>query len=232
MEMGLDIPNVPAERFVAFHQSFNGEGDGIWDFCAECGGRCERHKIGTLMPGEKEFIAAQLGLPITELEARYLDRLVTPRGTVDVLKLIPGCPFLDSCYHCTLADRMVKPVLCEIYPVVFEVDVIGGTEDSPELEVRFVLDEIDCPLIHLVFEWAGRRLRNPRWQEYRRYFETTGIERLRQVRAPAAWYWIVAQYDSQNFDYGALKRRRKVPIDQYDTFTLEQLMSCQIGHNL
>ncbi len=230
--MNMNFQQIPAERFQAFHQAFNGEGDGIWNVCAQCGGRCELHKIGTLMPGEKEFIASYLGLPTDEFEAKYLDRIVTPRGAVDVLKLKLGCPFLDSNYHCVLADKMVKPVLCEVYPVVFEVDVVGGTEEVPELAVKFLVDELDCPLMHATFQWGGRKVQNLRWREHRHYFETTGLELLSQVAAPASWYWIVAQYDNENFDYRALERIRRVPANQYATFTLEELMSASIGHDL
>lgn len=229
----MNFQQIPAERFQAFHQAFNGEGDGIWNVCAQCGGRCELHKIGTLMPGEKEFITSYLGLPIEEFEAKYLDRIVTPRGAVDVLKLKLGCPFLDSNYHCVLADKMVKPVLCEVYPVVFEVDAVGGTEEVPdELAVKFLVDELDCPLMHATFQWRGRNVQNLRWREHRHYFETTGVELLSQVAAPESWYWAVAQYDSENFDYRALGRMRRVPVDQCDTFTLEELMSASIGHDL
>jgi hypothetical protein len=157
---------------------------------------------------------------------------------VDVLKLVPGCPFLDRCFHCTLADKQVKPVLCEIYPVVFEVRVVGEDEqtadtgEAPTLEVEFLLDELDCPLLHAAYRWSSREIHNPRAQEYRDYFATMGIQRLRQVGAPAAWYWIVAQYDSENFDYAALKRLRKVPSTSYNTLTLDELMSCSLGHDL
>ncbi len=230
--MPVEIAKLPLERFEVFHQSFNGERNGIWNVCEQCGGRCEQHKVGTLMPGEKEYIANQMGLPLAAFEAKYLDRLVTPRGTVDVLKLKQGCPFLDSCFHCTLADNLLKPVLCEVYPVVFEVERLGGTEDSPELEVHFMVDEIDCPLMHAVYSWGKHNVVNSRWQEYRNHFETAGIERLHNVGAPAPWYWIVAQYDFENFDYDALERIRKVSVNEYDIFTLDELMSCSIGHDL
>ena len=202
----------------------------MWDICAQCGGRCEQHKVGTLMPGEKAFIAAELGISVGTLEAAYLDRLVTPRGEVDVLKLKSGCPFLDACFHCTLADSKVKPVLCEIYPVVFEVSEPERAEDEPQ--VTFLIDEIDCPLVHLAYQWNGRRVQNPRHREYRAYFESVGIERLRQMGAPVAWYSVVAQYDSDNFDYDALERKRHVSVTQYDTFTLDELMACRVGHDL
>ena len=230
--MPQPIAPLPVERFQAFHDAFDGEGNGMWEICAQCGGKCEHHKIGTLMPGEKEFIAAQLQLSVAELEHRYLDQLVTPRGTVDVLKLVPGCPFLDQCFHCTLADSHVKPVLCEVYPVVFDVSQVGGSGDAPELKVEFHLDELDCPLLHRTYQWSQRSVKNPRWRTYRDYFTHKGIERLERVGAPAAWYWIVAQYDNENFDYHALARLRTVPANRYASITLDQLMSSSLGHDL
>jgi Fe-S-cluster containining protein len=221
---------IPFERFQTFHQAFDGEGEGIWDICAQCGGKCEHHKIGTLMPGEKEYIASTLAMPLAEFEARYLDRLETPRGAVDVLKLIPGCPFLDTCFHCTLADSHVKPVLCEVYPVVFEVRQVGGSAEAPQLELAFEIDELDCPLLHEIYTWSKGTVRNPRWLEHRAHFATKGIERLRRMEAPVEWYWIVSQYDSENFDYHALLKLRQTPAAQYGVFTLEELMSCRLGH--
>ncbi|MBX3063118.1 MAG: YkgJ family cysteine cluster protein [Anaerolineae bacterium] len=223
---------VPFERFAAFHETFNGEGSGIWNICAQCGGRCEIYKIGTLLPGEKEYMAAGLNLPIEVLEAHYLDRLVTPRGTVDVLKLKPGCPFLDANYHCTLAERKVKPVLCEIYPVMFSVEQIGGTASEPQLKVNFEIDELDCPLVHRHSEWGGRKIDNPNFETYRQYFQEHGIPLLQQLDVAPEFYWIVAQYDEGNFDYRALAQRRHVPVNQYDTFTLDEVLACDLGHDL
>lgn len=224
--------SIPFERFNAFHQYFDGEGNGMWNVCAQCGGRCEIHKIGTIMPGEKEFMAAGLELSVSDLEAKYLDRLITPHGTVDVLKLKPGCPFLDANYHCTLAERKVKPVLCEIYPVVFEVVQVTNAEGIPTLDVHFDIDELDCPLMHQYYEWGGRKVENPRFAEYRHYFSTVGVERIRALDAPPEFYQIVEQYDSENYDYWALAKLRHVPVNQYDTFTLDEIMSCALGHDL
>lgn len=222
------IPSIPAERFARFHQVFNGEGNGMWRVCEQCGGRCEQHKIGSLMPGEKEYIASSMGLPVGEFQDRYLDLIVTSRGTVDVLKLKPGCPFLDRQFHCTLADVSLKPVLCEIYPVVFEVDMLSSSTSESEWRVRFEVDEVDCPLMHLYYEWNEHKVHNPRWQEYRRFFEEFGINCLQEVGAPAEWYWIVAQYDSENFDYTSLLNLRRVPVAQCAELTLEEVMSCRL----
>lgn len=223
---------VSFEKFDAFHSHFNGEGNGMWQVCAQCGGRCEIYKIGTLLPGEKEYMAAGLNLSLAQLEAQYLDRLVTPRGTVDVLKLKPGCPFLDANYHCTLAEKRVKPVLCEIYPVVFSVEQIGGTQHAPQLEVTFDIDELDCPLMHRHYEWNGHQIDNPHYMNYRQYFKETGIELLQALDAPPEFYWIVAQYDEGNFDYRRLAQCRQKPVNEYDTFTLEDVLACDLGHKV
>src|SRR5579875_2795660 len=180
----MTYPIVPFERFQAFHAAFDGERSGIWQICAQCGGRCEWHKIGSLMPGEKEYIAAYLGLPVDEFADAYLDGIATPRGTVDVLKLKLGCPFLDERYHCLLADKKIKPVLCEVYPVVFEVEEHTRPDGSQDLHVRFLVDEVDCPLMHATYQWKNRTITNPHHQEYRTYFETIGIQRLADVAAP------------------------------------------------
>jgi Fe-S-cluster containining protein len=228
----MELEKIPFERFDTFHQAFNGEGDGMWQVCAECGGRCEIHKIGTLLPGEKEYMAARLNMSIEALENRYLDRLVTPLGTVDVLKIKPGCNFLDACYHCTMADHRVKPILCEIYPVCIEADPVDGTDENPELKVHYFVDELDCPLMHPTFTWRGKTIQNPRYATYRTYFEGTGIALLKALEVPAAFYQILALYDEENYDYPALLALRHVPADRYDTFTLEELTTCALGHDL
>ncbi|HVO43647.1 MAG TPA: hypothetical protein VMT34_13535 [Aggregatilineales bacterium] len=177
-------------------------------------------------------MAAKLNWPIDVLENRYLDRLVTPVGAVDVLKIKPGCNFLDACYHCTMADHHVKPVLCDIYPVVVEVARIGGTDEAPEFEVRYAVDELDCPLMHSTYTWRGRTIRNPRYRDYRAYFEKTGMELLSKLEVSVDFYRILEQYDAENYDYPMLLARRHVPVDRYDTFTLDELMACTLGHDL
>ncbi len=223
---------VPPAHFAAFHQAFNGEDKGAWEVCTQCGGRCELHKIGSLMPGEKEFIAGKLSLAVDTFAAHYLDQIVTQYGVVDVLKLKPGCPFLDDCFHCTLAHGLVKPVLCEIYPVVFEVRERVLADGTPAPFIEFSIDTIDCPMMHLDFTWGGRRVQNPQWTAHRSHFQTRGVELLQAVAAPVNWYQAVAEFDSENFDYQQLERVRGVPTNQCATLTLDQLMSCRIGHDL
>ncbi len=60
----------------------------------KCGGACEHNKIGTLLPGEKEYMAKKMGISVSEFELKYLDILKTDDGTlIHVLKLGELCPF-------------------------------------------------------------------------------------------------------------------------------------------
>ena len=34
-----------------------------------------------------------------------------------------------------------------------------------------------------------------------------------------------------DFDYHALAERRNLPVDQYDTFTLKDVLACDLGHH-
>jgi Fe-S-cluster containining protein len=189
--------NIPPERFAAFHREFQGD---TWDVCERCGGKCEISRLGTLMPGEAEFLAASLGQEPDQFRQDYLDGIVTPYGVVDVLKLKPGCPFLSPSFSCTIKD--VKVVLCDVYPVSFEV-----RKDA----VRFFLDSW-CPIVRYVPEVA-------------RTFEDCGITALRQLDAPVDFYRAVALYDEWCVDYQKLFELRSANLG-YVTLTVEQVRQC------
>jgi Fe-S-cluster containining protein len=188
--------HIPAERFDAFHREFHGD---TWDVCTRCGGQCEINKIGSLMPGEAEYIAASRKWDLDDFRARYLDGIATPYGVVDVLKIQPGCGFLDADFKCTIPD--VKVVLCDVYPVVFGVE--GDT-------VRFELDPW-CPIVRFVPELA-------------RIFETGAIPAVSRIGAPVDWYRAVELYDSLCVDYHKLFALRASDRG-YVTFTLDQIRS-------
>ncbi|MDO8636343.1 MAG: YkgJ family cysteine cluster protein [Dehalococcoidia bacterium] len=194
------FPKLPPERFIEFHNEFKGDGS-WWQACAECGGECEEHKIGSLMPGEKEYIAKIADLPLSVFENQYLDCILTPSGNIEVLKLKPGCPFLDSQYRCAI--RSAKVVLCDVYPIAFEV---------ANNRVNFYLDP-ECPLSHD--------------KNTARYFEQVGIPALGKLNAPVEWYAAVALFDSFNIDYKKIKHTRN-NVSKYESFTLEQIMAARL----
>lgn len=189
---------ISSERFETFHVEFQGE---TWDICARCGGKCEINKIGSLMPGEAEYIAMKRGESLTDFRNQYLDGIETPFGIIDVLKIKPGCPFLSVDFHCTIPD--VKVVLCDVYPIVFEV------EDN---NVKFLLDEW-CPIVRYVPELSSR-------------FEKIGIPALKKLDVPIDWYRAVECYDSLCVDYNKLFQIRQHELG-YAVLSLDQILQCQ-----
>ena len=65
---------IPFELFKAFHREFKGD---TWDACRSCGGQCEINKIGSLMPGEADFLAQSIGEDVNSFKAKYLDGITT-----------------------------------------------------------------------------------------------------------------------------------------------------------
>lgn len=198
--MKKDFNEIPNTVFQRFRREFNGEGD-WWPVCSRCGGKCEQYSIGSLMPGEKRFISKWLAISITQFEDLYLDRIVTPLGDIDVLKMKPGCLFLDASFRCTL--KPVKVVLCEIYPIAFEVK---------NNDVKFYIDTW-CPLGQL--------------KETAQYFEEVGIPALKKLNVPIEWYGAVALYDHFSYDYEKISRKRK-DIHKYESFILEEILAARV----
>ena len=191
------------ERLHQYHTLFKGD---TYDACARCRGKCEQYKIATLMPGEKEYMAERLGLTVNQFEDSYLSRLDTPFGFVDVLKMKDGCPFLDNLFRCTATD--VKPVLCDSYPIVFEIN---------KNRIRFIIDNSDCPMVH--------------WPEYRHVvesFKTRGIPALKAIKAPNHWWKIVSLYDTFDVDYRKIEKELSKTAG-YDTFYLEVILGYACG---
>lgn len=194
-------PISPA-RFAEFHESFKGDTQETFAVCAKCGGACEFNKIGTLMPGEREYMAAIAGLSVEEFSARFLDILVMEDGwELDVLRLIDGCPFLDrGTFTCNC--REYKVVLCDIYPIGFRV---RGNQ------VEFMIDNW-CPLADTL--------------RFRRHFSEAGIAAVKRLQVPTEWYENVARFDHLYFDYVALESYREDRLKP-QIFTLEELLRFQ-----
>lgn len=197
----LIFKKIPMHMYENFHQIFSGSNPNTFEICRKCGGACEHNKIGTLLPGEKEYMAKKMGISISEFKQRYLDILKMDDGTlVDVLKLGELCPFLNKeTEACDCSD--FKPIICKIYPVVFTVDT--G-------KVNFIIDNW-CQL--------------SRKKVCRKYFESA-IPLLSQFPVPVEWFNNVVNYDDLYFDYEQLRECRKGK-DQYAVFTLEELLSLQ-----
>ncbi len=186
------------KAFAEYHTRFEGDTYGA---CRSCGGKCEIFKISTLLPGEKCYMSEILGIPEYNLEQQYLDRLDTPYGTVDVLKLKNGCPFLDRTYYCTA--RPAKPVFCDSYPIIFNIQ---------NNKVRYTIDPHDCPMVH----WEP-------YQECISSFQKDGIQALRKLRIPMEWLKIVQLYDAFDFDYTRIEKEAR-ETEGYQVFSIEHIL--------
>ncbi len=186
-----------------FHNTFSGSTEKTFNICRGCGGECEHNKIGTLLPGEKEYMAAKLGISVSEFKGRYLDFLEMDDGTrIDVLKLGKLCPFLNrETEEC--GCREFKPILCKIYPVVFKVE---GER------VNFIIDS-----------WCQLSMK----KECRSYFEAA-IPLFLALPVPAEWFRYVASYDDLCFDYDQLKKHRRGK-NPCEVFSLKELLDLQKG---
>ncbi|AKB21353.1 YkgJ family cysteine cluster protein [Methanosarcina sp. WH1] len=184
-----------------FHKIFSGSNQNTINICRNCGGACEYNKIGTLLPGEKEYMAKKMGISVSEFKLRYLDILKMDDGTlVHVLKLGELCPFLNKETEvCECRD--FKPIICKIYPVVFMVE--AG-------KVHFTIDNW-CQLS------KNKVCRN--------YFKSA-IPLLSSLPIQIEWFNHVVSYDNLYFDYDQLRKCRKGK-NQYAIFTLEELLSLQ-----
>jgi Fe-S-cluster containining protein len=186
-----------------FHRTFSGSNQNTFKVCSKCEGACEHNKIGTLLPGEKEYMAKKMGISVSEFKLRYLDILKMDDGTlIHVLKLGELCPFLNrETEVCECRD--FKPLICKIYPVIFTIE--AG-------KVNFTLDEW-CQL--------------SRKEVCRNYFKSA-IPLLSRLPIPLEWFRHVVSYDDLCFDYDQLRESRKGK-SKYAVFTLRELLSFQIN---
>jgi Fe-S-cluster containining protein/ribosomal protein S18 acetylase RimI-like enzyme len=187
-----------AQAFRAYHRDFYGD---TFDACSRCGGKCEQYKIAALMPGEKLYMAQELGVSLRHFEEAYIDSLDTPYGAVDVLKLKDRCNLLTEDNRCA-ADKC-RPVLCECYPIAFRTK--GST-------VVFEIDRQDCPMT--------------RWPEYAgcvERFANEGVRALKRLKAPLAWWRIVEIFDEFDFDYVRIERDLRSGHG-YEVFLVEEIL--------
>jgi Fe-S-cluster containining protein len=184
-----------------FHKKFTGSNENTFKTCEECGGACEYNKIGTLLPGEREYIAKKMSLNVSDFKARYLDILKMSDGTlINVLKLGKLCPFLnEKSKECECKN--FKPIFCKIYPVIFSLD--AG-------KINFKIDHW-CKL--------------SRKKTCRIYFETA-IPLLSNLPIPVQWFKHVVTYDNLCFDYEQLKKYR-YKKNRNAVFLLEEIISLQ-----
>jgi len=194
MSRAKEFSPIPFQRFREFHRAFQGD---FYERCAKCGGICEHKRIGTLLPGESRFLARTLGLAVGELRERYLDQLVIGNRRADLVRLTLRCPLLDPIGRCTLGR--VKPVLCDIYPIIFELR---------RPAIHYSLDPT-CPISR------NRRL-------VRELLEV-GVPAFKALRLSFEFMRFLDRYDALDFDYVALEQSR-ADRPGYTRFSLAEIM--------
>lgn len=191
--------HIPEMRYENFHREFQSN---TGTNCELCRGKCEAIKIGSLMPGEAEYIAGKIGRSIHKFRDQYLDGIETPYGIIDILKVKPVCPFLDSGYSCSI--KYFKPVLCEIYPVVFAVK---------HANINFFLDSW-CPIVRHVPDLSN-------------HFTEAAIPAIKRISAPLTWYQAIETFDGMCIDYEKLFKLRTHRLD-YLIFSLDEIHKGEI----
>lgn len=175
---------------------FKGDSQEIFKICLKCGGICEYSFIGTLLPGELEFMANEMKISINEFRSRYLDGIDCNGVIMDVLKMVNPCPFLDQ-KTLTCSCRKFKVIYCNIYPINIR---------SHGTKLTYSID--NCLL--------GRNIK------FRSYFLTRGINALETLNIPVTWVDVVLLYDNVSIDYNVFHEIRK--SRNYQVFTLETIL--------
>lgn len=180
---------------------FSGSNQNTFKICKECGGACEHNKIGTLLPGEKEYMAKKMGMSILDFQIRYIDILKMGDGTlINILKLGKLCPLLNKkTGECKCKN--FKPIICKIYPIIFTVDAE---------KLNFKVDHW-CKL--------------SRKKSCVLYFEKA-IPLLLNLPVSLEWFKHVVTYDNLCFDYNRLKNYRNKRSNNA-VFSLEEILSLQ-----
>lgn len=197
----LIFKELSGEIFESFHQKFSGSNQNTFNICKECGGACERSKIGTLLPGEKEYMTEKMGISANEFETLYLDILKMKDGTkLYVLKLGKLCPFLNKkSRECECQN--FKPILCKVYPIIVTIKTN---------KINFKIDN-----------WCSLS----RKKLCRNYFESV-TPLLSSLPISIEWFRHVVSYDNLYFDYVKLEKYKNGK-NQCTVFSLEELLSLQ-----
>lgn len=193
---------IPKSGFMKFHKMFKGDSQEMFKICLKCRGICEYRFIGTLLPGEPEFMASEMKISINEFRNRYLDGIDCNGVVMDVLKMVNPCPFLDE-KRFTCSCKKFKVIYCDIYPINIK---------SHGTQLTYSID--NCPL--------GRN------RKFRSYFLGMGIKALEALNIPVTWLDVVLLYDKVRVDYNAFHEMRK--SRNYQVFKLETILKYNKGN--
>ena len=190
---------ISIEVFAAFHATFQGDTDDIFTICVACGGTCETNLIAPLLPGEAEFMASKMNLPVKRFKDLYLDGILVNGEVIDVIKCIERCQLLTD--HCSCGVRTFKPVTCTLHPLYFERDGENW---------RWLVDT-DCPLSQA--------------PHTRHHFEHNGIQAVNALQIERTWYECSYEIFKHYFDYAALAKDRDMPVARYKLYPFDEIFA-------
>lgn len=148
-------------------------------------------------------MADKSGVSLEMFKNKFLDGVMIDGETVDILKCIETCPFLKPDFSCGVKN--FKPLLCLIYPLIFEPDEKGGW--------KLVLDRM-CPLAQDSIT--------------AHYFANTGKQMIEAIKFSPEWLRRIYEIDGYDYDYEAMTKNRRVPLEQYKVYGLDELLSFRI----
>ncbi|MFY0712767.1 YkgJ family cysteine cluster protein [Seonamhaeicola sp. NFXS20] len=191
------------DLFNEVHSNFKGDTEQTFKVCQDCGGKCEYNKVSSLLPGEAEYMAHKHGISVETFRDKYLDGVMINGEIIDILKCSDPCPFLKLDFSCNV--RGYKPIMCLIYPLIFEPDKKGNW--------LIKLDNL-CPLAQ------NNKTAN--------YFKTDGMKIINDMNISNKWLQKVYEIDEYDYDYKSMVSQRNVPINKYKIFELDELLSYRI----
>ena len=132
--------------------------------CRKCG-KCCKHQNTILFNSRDIFnIAYKLQITPKEVINKYAETYIGSASRIPVIHMVPRgqnevCPFLEDGL-CSIHD--CKPTVCALFPlgrvVVNAAALEKGLEDS-QLEVKYILNDIDCgsrKRVNTVRGWLAR----------------------------------------------------------------------------
>lgn len=191
---------LPFSKFEEFHNSFNCDTEKSFKVCSQCKGKCEYDSIiAPLLPGEAEFIAAKIKLPVDVTRNKFFDGVLIEDNVVDIIKSDQACRFLSDSFLCLA--KPFKPVVCAIYPVYLRPD--GGV-------ISFITDK-KCKLSI-----------DPKIKEL---CESIGIQSVQKLSIPIQWLQITDIISMSDFNFNKMMAKRDIPVDKYKLYQLDELMA-------
>lgn len=184
-----------AINFEKLHKQFNGM---MFKLCQQCGGTCEQNEITVFLPGEVNFCANKLNIPVKEFIKKFCNTVLFQEHEIYILKA-GMCPFLKH-FRCDLQNFNCKLIHCMLYPVLI------GLKNR---QVEIYVDHCNCPMADKI---------TPEFKD-----KAFAIYQEIVKEIPMWWMEFISTCDSAVYDYqkmSKLRYRKHIKV--------QQLIACQV----